>query len=105
VNSLHHQEEREMLERNSHPEDGGSFPAPEWAPERWRNIARDFGTEDVRRLAGSLPVRHTLAEHGAQRLWELLHNEDFVPTLGTFTGNQAVQQVKAGLKAIYLSGW
>ena len=50
-------------------------------------------------------IRHTLAENGARRLWELLHSEDFVPTLGTFTGNQAVQQVKAGLKAIYLSGW
>jgi isocitrate lyase len=66
---------------------------------------RDFGLEDVERLAGSLPLRHTLAENGARRLWELLHSEDFVPTLGTFTGNQAVQQVKAGLKAIYLSGW
>ena len=58
-----------------------------------------------RRLSGSLPIRHTLAENGARRLWELLQSEDFVPTLGTFTGNQAVQQVKAGLKAIYLSGW
>jgi isocitrate lyase len=52
-----------------------------------------------------LPIHHTLAENGTRRLWELLHTEEFVPTLGTFTGNQAVQQVKAGLKAIYLSGW
>lgn len=81
------------------------FPAPDYAPDRWRNIARTYGPADVARLSGSLPIRHTLAENGAKRLWELLHSEDFVPTLGTFTGNQAVQQVKAGLKAIYLSGW
>lgn len=81
------------------------FPAPDYAPDRWRNIARTYGPADVARLSGSLPIRHTLAENGAKRLWELLHTEDFVPTLGTFTGNQAVQQVKAGLKAIYLSGW
>jgi isocitrate lyase len=82
-----------------------SFPTPEWAPERWRHIRRDFTMRDVQRLSGSLPIRHTLAENGAERLWRLLHDEDFVPTLGAFTGNQAVQQVKAGLKAIYLSGW
>ncbi|MHB1103378.1 MAG: isocitrate lyase [Devosia sp.] len=82
-----------------------TFPTPDYAPDRWRNIARAYSPADVRRLAGSLPVRHTLAEYGARRLWELLRSEDFVPTLGTFTGNQAVQQVKAGLKAIYLSGW
>ena len=81
------------------------FPTPDYAPDRWRNIARTYGQADVARLSGSLPIRHTLAENGAKRLWELLHREDFVPTLGTFTGNQAVQQVKAGLKAIYLSGW
>lgn len=88
-----------MLEKNN------LFSFPEWAPDRWRNVRRDYTPEDVVRLAGSLPIRHTLAENGARRLWELLHREDFVPTLGTFTGNQAVQQVKAGLKAIYLSGW
>ncbi len=81
------------------------FPTPDYAPDRWRNIARNYSPTDVARLSGSLPIRHTLAENGARRLWELLHSEDFVPTLGTFTGNQAVQQVKAGLKAIYLSGW
>ncbi|MBU1333488.1 MAG: isocitrate lyase [Devosia sp.] len=81
------------------------FPTPDYAPDRWRNIARTYSQADVARLSGSLPIRHTLAENGAKRLWELLHSEDFVPTLGTFTGNQAVQQVKAGLKAIYLSGW
>ncbi|HEX4117161.1 MAG TPA: isocitrate lyase [Rhizomicrobium sp.] len=81
------------------------FPAPSWAPNRWDNIRRNYSMENVRRLAGSLPIRHTMAEHGAWRLWDLLHKEEYLPTLGTFTGNQAVQQVKAGLKAIYLSGW
>ena len=81
------------------------FPTPSWAPDRWRKIERTYSPADVARLAGSLRIEHTLAENGARRLWELLHSEDFVPTLGTFTGNQAVQQVKAGLKAIYLSGW
>jgi len=81
------------------------FPTPEWAPDRWRNITRTHTVEDVARLSGSLQIRCTLAEEGARKLWQLLHAEDFVPTLGTFTGNQAVQQVKAGLKAIYLSGW
>jgi isocitrate lyase len=90
-----------MLDKTSKP----AFPAPEWAPDRWANVRRSYGPDDVKRLAGSLPVRHTLAEEGAKKLWKLLHTEDFVPTLGTFTGNQAVQQVKAGLKAIYLSGW
>ncbi len=91
-----------MLDKPATPE---HFPAPDYAPERWQNIARTYTPAEVRRLAGSLPIRHTLAETGARKLWELLHREDFVPTLGTFTGNQAVQQVKAGLKAIYLSGW
>ena len=87
------------------PDTGRSFPAPQWAPDRWQRIRRTYTPADVERLSGSLRIRHTLAENGARRLWELLHSEDFVPTLGTFTGNQAVQQVKAGLKAIYLSGW
>jgi len=91
------------------PPSGGApdeaFPAPEWAPDRWRNVARTYTMADVRRLSGSLPIHHTLAENGARKLWQLLHQEDYVPTLGTFTGNQAVQQIKAGLKAIYLSGW
>jgi isocitrate lyase len=91
-----------MLDKNRRPD---TFPAPEWAPDRWRNVLRDYTHDDVVRLAGSLPIAHSLAENGARRLWELLHREAFVPTLGTFTGNQAVQQVKAGLKAIYLSGW
>jgi isocitrate lyase len=91
-----------MLDKPANPE---QFPAPDYAPDRWKNIARTYTPADVRRLSGSLQIRQTLAENGARRLWELLRTEDFVPTLGTFTGNQAVQQVKAGLKAIYLSGW
>ena len=69
------------------------------------DIRRDYKPEDVERLAGSFRIRHTLAERGAARLRELLRTEPFVRTLGALTGNQAVQQVKAGLKAIYLSGW
>src|SRR5712671_6299640 len=68
-------------------------------------VRRDYGSADVERLAGSFRIRHTLAEMGAVRLRHLLNTEPFVPTLGALTGNQAVQQVKAGLKAIYLSGW
>ena len=94
-----------MLERKSDSPKRDEWPAPAWAPDRWDNVQRDYTITDVLKLQGSLPIRHTLAENGARRLWELLHSEDFVPTLGTFTGNQAVQQVKAGLKAIYLSGW
>jgi isocitrate lyase len=75
------------------------------ADARWRGIERPYGAEDVIRLRGSLRIEHTLARLGAERLWGLLHEEDYVHALGALTGNQAVQQVKAGLKAIYLSGW
>jgi isocitrate lyase len=74
-------------------------------PERFAGIKRDYTPADVAKLAGSFRIRHTLAEMGAARLWHLLNTEPFVNTLGALTGNQAVQQVKAGLKAIYLSGW
>jgi isocitrate lyase len=73
--------------------------------DRWKGIRRDYSPEDVARLRGTVCVRHTLAELGAARLWELLHTEDYVNALGALTGNQAMQMVKAGLKAIYLSGW
>src|SRR4051794_6047971 len=72
---------------------------------RWSGIERNYSLDDVRRLQGSVIVEHSLARHGAEKLWKLLHTEQFVPALGALTGNQAVQQVKAGLKAIYLSGW
>ncbi len=73
--------------------------------DRFRGIRRDYSAEEAERLAGSFRIRHTLAERGARLLWELLHAEPYLPTLGALTGNQAVQQVKAGLQAIYLSGW
>ncbi|HTU05985.1 MAG TPA: isocitrate lyase [Trebonia sp.] len=72
---------------------------------RWADIVRTYTAEDVIRLRGSIIEEHTLARRGAKRLWELLHTEDAVRALGAITGNQAVQQVKAGLQAIYLSGW
>ncbi len=76
------------------------------APEgRYDGIRRDYTVEDVRRLSGSVRIEHTLARRGAERLWQLLNSEPYVNTLGALTGNQAMQQVKAGLKAIYLSGW
>ena len=76
-----------------------------WKGPRWDGIRRDYSHADVQRLSGSLPIRHTLAEEGAKRLWKLLQEEDFVATLGASTGNQAMQMVRAGLKAIYVSGW
>jgi len=72
---------------------------------RFDGIERPYTPEDVRRLRGSVPITHTLAERGANRLWELLHEEPFINALGAVTGNQAMQMVRAGLKAIYLSGW
>ncbi len=72
---------------------------------RWEGIERPYTAEDVLRLRGTVQVEHTLARLGAERLWSLLHSEDYVPALGALTGGQAVQMVKAGLKAIYLSGW
>src|SRR5215217_8905897 len=78
----------------------------EWATaERWHGIKRGYTAADVVKLRRSVEDKHTLAERGAKRLWELLHSEPYVPALGAMTGCQAVQQVQAGLKAIYLSGW
>jgi len=81
----------ETLEDTTHP--------------RWSGIKRDYSEAQVRRLSGSLTMQHTLAQRGARKLWQLLNEEAYVPTLGALTGNQALQQIKAGLKAIYLSGW
>ncbi|HEX3643549.1 MAG TPA: isocitrate lyase, partial [Ktedonobacteraceae bacterium] len=72
---------------------------------RWQGIRRPYTAEDVIRLRGSLQIEYTLARMGTERLWNLLHSEPYIAALGALTGNQAVQQVKAGLKAIYLSGW
>src|ERR1700757_2800348 len=72
---------------------------------RWQGIKRPYKAEDVERLRGSVHIEHTLARIGAERLWALFHNESYVAALGAMTGNQAVQQVRAGLQAIYVSGW
>lgn len=78
----------------------------DWSTDkRWRGIKREFSASDVIKLRNSFRVDYTLAHHGAERLWELLNTRDFVPALGALTGNQAMQQVRAGLEAIYLSGW
>ncbi len=76
-----------------------------WAEERWAGIERPYTADEVVRLRGSVQVEHTLARRGAERLWSLLHSEEYVAALGALSGGQAVQMVKAGLKAIYLSGW
>src|SRR5690554_3148767 len=80
--------------------------AAEWRRDpRWRGIERTFTATDVVRLRGTVREEHTLARRGAERLWELLTTSDYVPALGAISGNQAVQMVRAGLRAIYLSGW
>jgi isocitrate lyase len=73
--------------------------------DRWSGVARTYSGADVVRLRGSLPREHTLARHGADRLWRLLHDEPYVAALGALSGNQAVQMVQAGVKAVYVSGW
>jgi isocitrate lyase len=98
--------------KNGH-EKNGHAPAVKVAPSRtmtaprgrWDGITRPYSPEDVARLQGSVKVEHTLARLGAARLWDLMTTQDYVAALGALTGNQAVQQVKAGLQAIYLSGW
>ncbi|HKX39064.1 MAG TPA: isocitrate lyase, partial [Burkholderiales bacterium] len=78
----------------------------DWATNpRWAGLKRPYGAKDVVRLRGSVAIEHTLARHGAEKLWRLMHERPFVHSLGALTGNQAVQQVKAGVPAIYLSGW
>ena len=72
---------------------------------RWKNVRRDYSAADVVKLRGSVQIEHTLAKRGAEKLWDLVNNEDYINSLGAVTGGQAVQQVKAGVKAIYLSGW
>src|SRR6266508_1211791 len=80
--------------------------ATSWISDpRWKDIERAYTAEEVVKLHGSIQIEQTLAQIGAERLWKLLNTEDYIAALGALTGNQAVQQVKAGLKAIYLSGW
>jgi len=78
----------------------------QWASdERWAGIQRPYTVEEMLKFRGTLKVEHTFAKHGSLRLWHLLHSEDFLPALGALTGNMAVQQVEAGLRVIYVSGW
>ena len=78
----------------------------DWAENpRWKNVKRPYSAEDVIRLRGSIAIEHTLARRGSEKLWKMVNEEPFVNSLGALTGNQAMQQVRAGLKAIYLSGW
>ncbi|MGN6473709.1 MAG: isocitrate lyase, partial [Mycobacteriales bacterium] len=80
--------------------------AKDWETNpRWKGVSRNYTAEDVVRLRGSVTEEHTLARRGAEKLWNLVNTEDYINALGALTGNQAVQQVRAGLKAIYLSGW
>lgn len=99
----------ELEERvKSHDIDPGEAKAlrESWEKdERWKGVVRPYSAEDVLRFRGTVKISYTFAEMGAERLWRLLHKEAFIPALGALTGNQAVQQVEAGLKAIYLSGW
>ncbi|WP_214878996.1 isocitrate lyase [Exiguobacterium sp. ERU653] len=76
-----------------------------WKSERFEGVERPYSVEDVMKLRGSIVIEQTLATKGAERLWKLMHERDYVHALGALTGNQAIQQVKAGLEAIYLSGW
>ena len=73
--------------------------------KRWAGIHRNYNIDDVKKLSSSIKIEYTLAKNGALKLWDLLNTEDFLPTLGTYTGNMAIQQAIAGLKAIYVSGW
>ena len=78
----------------------------EWAENpRWNGIKRNYSATDVLRLRGSIQIEHTIAKIGAERLWKLMQTEDYVNALGAMTGGQAIQQIQAGLQAIYCSGW
>ncbi len=95
-----------VSEKRSSSQRGESAdPTLDWSLPRWKGIRRDYSAQDVLKLRGSVVVRHTLAELGAERLWSLMQQRAYVHALGALTGNQAMQMVKAGLEAIYLSGW
>jgi isocitrate lyase len=111
-----HKQQSSTFERFEHPMSEGELITQyalaqaamneDWVSNpRWKGVERPYTAEDVLRLRGSIHIEHTLARMGAERLWELLRNEPYINALGAMTGNQAVQQVQAGLKAIYVSGW
>jgi isocitrate lyase len=92
-----------MSEKGSSHSNGAQ---PDWLTgARWKGIVRPYTHDAVRKLRGSVQIEHTLARLGAERLWQLMHSEPYVPALGAITGNQAIEMVQAGLKAIYGSGW
>jgi isocitrate lyase len=96
----------ETIEPATSEEQGAEALRREWSTsERWRGVERGYSADDVLRLRGAVRVEHTFARLGAERLWHLLQGEPYVAALGALTGNQAMQQVRAGLQAIYLSGW
>jgi len=97
--------DRERAIEDNARQDGAKRSLPSWTGPRWEGIRRNYCPEDVDKLRGSVTIRHTLAELGAERLWKLITTRGYVHALGALTGNQAVQMVKAGLDAIYLSGW
>src|SRR5919106_6628877 len=103
MQSRQHRDSKEDAVENG--KSGTERIASEWEGERWAGIERPYTADDVARLRGSVRIEYTLARMGAERLWRLMHERPFVRALGALTGNQAVQQVKAGLDAIYLSGW
>ena len=91
--------------RGNHNEQRAQELVKSWRNDpRWEGITRPYSADDVLRLRGSVMIEYTLARMGAERLWKVLHSEPYIAALGALTGNQAMQQVKAGLKAIYLSG-
>jgi len=93
---------------NGHSNGNGHkhLPQTHWSNDpRWNGITRPYSYADVLRLRGSIQIEYTLAKLGAERLWNLMHTEEYVPALGAITGNQAIEMVQAGLKAIYGSGW
>src|SRR5512146_1680069 len=93
VSKMHDQEQIQALSQS-------------WANDpRWKGLQRPYSAEDVFRLRGSVQIGHTLAQIGAEKLWRLLESQPYIRALGAVTGNQAVEQVQAGLKAIYVSGW
>ncbi len=92
--------------KNGNGKNGNGKTSSDWTTaKRWLGVMRPYSAEDVARISGSVHIEHTLARMGAERLWDMLQNESHVTALGAMTGNQAIQQVQAGLKAIYVSGW
>src|SRR6202521_3936476 len=94
-----------MKTQKNGPKSGKNRARKQPSIGRFDGIERPYSRDDVEQLRGTIQIEHTLAQRGAEKLWDLLHTEDFVAALGALTGNQAIQQVRAGLKAIYVSGW